>query len=71
MGQIRIQKIGCKIKADYSSFFGDDFYQKMDAYIQTVRASKPLDGKTVAIPGDDRLFKYRENMKNGLEWNLS
>ncbi len=51
--------------------FGDDFYQKMDAYIQTVRASKPLDGKTVAIPGDDRLFKYRENMKNGLEWNLS
>lgn len=48
--------------------FGEDFYQKMDEYIQAVRTSTPVDGKTVALPGDDRLLKFCENMKNGLEW---
>ena len=50
--------------------FGEDFYQKVDDYIKTVRASAPLEGKMVALPGDDRLLHYRKNMKNGLEWKI-
>ena len=50
--------------------FGEDFYQKVDEYIKAIRESAPLEGKTVALPGDDRLLNYRKNLKNGLEWKI-
>ena len=47
-----------------------NIYQKTDDYIKTIRKSAPLEGKNVALPGDDRLLNYRNNMKNGLEWKI-
>ena len=43
-----------------------DFLCDMDYYIRTLRGSRVVEGKTIAIPGDDRLAKRRESLEKGI-----
>lgn len=45
--------------------FDNDFYEEMDNYIKTVRNSQIIENEKISLPGDDRLLKYNENVKNG------
>lgn len=45
--------------------YGEGFYTQMDEYINTIRNSTPIEGKTIALPGDDRLVAYQNNLKDG------
>lgn len=43
-----------------------DFLCDMDDYIRTLRGSRVVEGKAIAIPGDDRLAKRRESLEKGI-----
>lgn len=51
--------------------YGEDFYEKIDEYIETVRNSKAVDGKKVVLPGDDRLETFNKNIKDGMDLKLN
>ena len=44
-----------------------DFMADMDSYIDTLRKSKVMDGRTIAIPGDDRISKRLVSIKSRIE----
>lgn len=44
-----------------------DFLCDMDDYIQTIRNSKVVDGKVIALPGDDRVQKRAVALESGIE----
>ena len=44
-----------------------DFLTDMDGYITTLRDSKVMDGRVIAIPGDDRVSKRSVSLKSGIE----
>lgn len=46
--------------------YEDDFLLKMDGYIETLRNSKVIEGRRIAIPGDDRIAKRIESLEHGL-----
>lgn len=43
-----------------------DFLGDMDGYIQTLRNSRVVEGKTIAIPGDDRVARRKESLEKGI-----
>lgn len=44
-----------------------DFLRDMDGYIDTLRNSKVVAGKTIALPGDDRADKRNKSLIYGIE----
>lgn len=44
-----------------------DFLADMDGYIDILRGSKVMDGRTIAIPGDDRINKRKKSIDGGIE----
>jgi len=44
-----------------------DFMADMDSYIETLRASKVMEGRSIAIPGDDRIEKKKLSLGSGIE----
>lgn len=46
--------------------FDGDFESVMDSYIQTLRNSRVVEGKTIAIPGDDRVAKRKDSLEKGI-----
>lgn len=46
--------------------YDGDFLNDMDEYIKTLRGSKSVAGKTIALPGDDRKAKMEDVLVNGL-----
>lgn len=44
-----------------------DFLADMDTYINTLRSSKVVEGKTIALPGDDRISKREAALAHGIE----
>ena len=47
--------------------YDGDFLTDMDGYITTLRDSKVMDGRVIAIPGDDRVSKRSVSLKSGIE----
>ena len=47
--------------------YDGDFLTDMDGYIDILRQSKVMDGRTIAIPGDDRISKRKVSLENGIE----
>lgn len=43
-----------------------DFEADMDSYIDILRKSRVVDGKTISIPGDDRIAKRKTSMEKGI-----
>ena len=50
-----------------SLVYDGDFHADMDDYIKTLRMSKVVEGKTIALPGDDRVLKREKSLKEGIE----
>lgn len=46
--------------------YDGDFEKDMDMYIDILRNSKVMEGKTIGIPGDDRSLKKEQSLKQGL-----
>lgn len=44
-----------------------DFLSDMDGYIDTLRKSKVMEGRIIAIPGDDRINKRKLSLESGIE----
>ena len=44
-----------------------DFLSDMDNYIDTLRKSKVMEGRNIAIPGDDRINKRKLSLESGIE----
>ena len=44
-----------------------DFLADMDGYIDILRTSKVVDGRKIAIPGDDRIIKRKMSLESGIE----
>lgn len=44
-----------------------DFLTDMDGYIETLRQSKVMEGRIIAIPGDDRISKKKISIESGIE----
>lgn len=47
--------------------YDGNFLTDMDGYIDILRQSKVMDGRTIAIPGDDRISKRKVSLENGIE----
>lgn len=47
--------------------YDGDFLSDMDGYIDTLRSSKVMEGRTIAIPGDDRIAKRKASLESGIE----
>jgi LDH2 family malate/lactate/ureidoglycolate dehydrogenase len=47
--------------------YDGDFLTDMDCYITSLRGSKVMDGRVIAIPGDDRISKRSVSLKRGIE----
>lgn len=47
--------------------YDGDFLTDMDGYITTLRDSKVMDGRAIAIPGDDRVLRRSVSLKSGIE----
>ena len=50
-----------------SMVYEGDFLADMDGYINTIRSSKVMEGRTIAIPGDDRINKRLVSLEKGIE----
>lgn len=50
-----------------SMVYEGDFIEDMDGYINTIRSSKVMEGRTIAIPGDDRISKREMSLESGIE----
>lgn len=50
-----------------SMVYEGDFLKDMDGYINTIRSSKVMDGRKIAIPGDDRISKRKMSIESGIE----
>lgn len=46
-----------------------DFLADMDDYIQILRSSKVVEGKKIALPGDDRVQRREASLECGIELN--
>jgi len=44
-----------------------DFLADMDGYIDILRGSKVMNGRNIAIPGDDRVSKRKMSLESGIE----
>lgn len=44
-----------------------DFLADMDGYVDTLRSSKVMDGRSIAIPGDDRVLKRKMSLEGGID----
>ena len=44
-----------------------DFLADMDSYINILRSSKVMDGRNIAIPGDDRGLKSKMSLGSGID----
>lgn len=55
------------VAIDPKQVYDGDFYTDVDNYIDKLRKSKVVDGKTIAIPGDDRILARECNLKTGIE----
>lgn len=44
-----------------------DFMADMDGYIDIIRSSKVMDGRNIAIPGDDRVIKRKMSLESGID----
>ena len=44
-----------------------DFLSDMDGYIDIIRSSKVMDGRNIAIPGDDRVLKRKMSLESGID----
>ena len=47
--------------------YDGDFLADMDGYIDILRGSKVMDGRIIAIPGDDRVSKRRISLESGID----
>lgn len=50
-----------------SIVYEGDFLTDMDGYINTIRSSKVMEGRKIAIPGDDRISKRFVSLEKGME----
>lgn len=57
------------IAIDPIQIYGADFYNQVDLYINKVHSSKKVEGKTILMPGEDKVIKYYQAKKNGIEIN--
>lgn len=46
--------------------FDGDFYKEADCFVNTLRSSKCVQGKSIVLSGDDRKGKKNMSMKNGI-----
>lgn len=44
-----------------------DFMKDMDEYINIIRSSKVMDGRKIALPGDDRINNRKMSIESGIE----
>lgn len=59
------------IVIDPMQVYGEEFYDTMDAYVETIHKS-PSNGKNiVSIPGDNKMKKKRESIIDGVSLSLS
>lgn len=49
------------------SVYGEAFYDDFDKYIEKIRKSHSRSNSGVILPGDDRIAKFNENTKKGIE----
>lgn len=54
------------IAIDPKQIYDGDFESDMDEYISILRNSKVMDGRTIAVPGDDRIAKKEASLKSGI-----
>lgn len=47
--------------------YGEEFYDEIDMYIESIRNGKCVDGNQILLPGDDRICNYRQNLDNGID----
>lgn len=47
--------------------YDGDFLEDMDEYIINLRTSRVVEGKTIALPGDDRILKREVALAQGIE----
>lgn len=50
-----------------SMVYEGNFIEDMDGYINTIRSSKVMEGRTIAIPGDDRISKREMSIESGID----
>lgn len=51
---------------DPKQIYGNDFLNDMDSYIRKIRESKSVEGRKVALPGDDRVAYKKESLRYGI-----
>ncbi len=54
------------VAIDPAQIYEGDFYTDMDTYIETLRNSKCVPDKTIAIPGDDRVISKKKALESGI-----
>ncbi len=57
------------VAIDPIQIYGEDFYNQVDLYIDKIHSSKNITGKTILMPGEDKVIKYYQAKKNGIEIN--
>ena len=53
----------CMTVIDPYVVLGEDYDREMAAYVQKIRSSQAADGKTVALPGEDRIACRNRNLR--------
>ena len=52
----------CMTVIDPYVVLGEDYDREMAAYVQKIRSSQAVDGKTVSLPGEDRIANRNRNL---------
>ena len=50
------------IAIDPEVVFGEEYEKIMEEYVEALRNSETAEGSIIALPGDDRIKKYKENV---------
>lgn len=51
----------CFIAIDPKIVFGEDYEKTIEEYVDILRKSKHIEGKSICLPGDDRIKTYKNN----------
>lgn len=59
------------IAIDPMQIYGDEFYDTMDTYVDTVHKSQALNNQIVRVPGENKLLMKKNSVKNGINIDIN
>jgi LDH2 family malate/lactate/ureidoglycolate dehydrogenase len=51
--------------------YGEEFYDVMERYVDTVRSSRRIENKDISLPGDNKWRNRRNSFENGIKLDIT